>query len=376
MARRIEEDHKEFRDLIKDKVKSKLKEYIKTGKRLVRRGKEWLQIDIPVVEIPNFRFGDPFQDGIGNGDADVGQEIGSGPPQPGDGGEEGRGGQGEGDHVIGVGVSLDYYIEMLGEELELPKLEPKKNAENVIEKVKYNRISKVGNNSLLHKKRTFKNALKRVISTDDYDPKDLSNVYPIREDREYKSWSIVENPDVNAVIFFMADISASMTPDKRELIQQLCWYLEMWISKFYKETRVKYIVHDWTAQEVDREKFYGYTSGGGTRISSAFELVSNTIKASYPLAEWNIYCVYLSDGESWDQQDNQMTADYIKELQKVCNMIGVTEVKGVRDWADFLPYIKKQIEDGYLDKDIVETAEVKDHDGVLAALRRFLSVGK
>ena len=164
-GRRIREDHKQYRDLIRDNVRSRVKDHIKSGKKVKRKGKDTIIIDIPVIELPQFRFDDPYGEGIGNGPAKPGDIVGRGPPQPGDG--TGEPGDESGEHTIGVGISVDDYIDILGEELALPKLKPKDNSEIVIEKIKYNQISKVGNPSLLHKKRTLKNVIKRAISSNE-----------------------------------------------------------------------------------------------------------------------------------------------------------------------------------------------------------------
>ena len=371
-GRRIREDHKQYRDLVRDNVRSRVKDHIKSGKKIKRRGKDMVVVDVSVIELPQFRYGDGDGSGIGNGEADEGDIVGQGPPEQGDG--SGEAGEGEGEHTIGVGISVDDYMDILGEELELPKLEPKDNSDIVVEKIKYNQIAKVGNPSLLHKKRTLKNVIKRSISSGEFDPDDTSNLYPVPDDKEYKSWSVKNDPDVNAAIFFMSDISASMTDDKRELIKELCWYLDNWIRKFYTETDINYIVHDWSAEEVDQEKFYSYTSGGGTQISSAFELVKDIIENRYPLDEWNIYIFYLSDGENWGT-DNTKTADYIKVLQRWCNVIGITEVKGNDQWAQFTKYIENRLTEGELDLATVTTGRVNKHEDVLRQLRKMLLVG-
>ena len=220
-SRRVREDHKEYRDIVKGNVDEKLKKHIKGGQRITRRGKDFVVVRVPHVELPNFRYGQPANgEGIGNGKADVGDEVGDGPPQDG-GNEPGEGGNGDGEHEIDVGISMDAYFDMIGEELQLPNLQSKENGDLVKEKIKWNRIAKVGNNSLLHKRRTLKNAFKRTISVGEFDPNDVSNIYPIKEDKEYRSWSSVELPDTNAAIFFVADISASMSQDKRDLIRKL-----------------------------------------------------------------------------------------------------------------------------------------------------------
>lgn len=374
-SRRIREDHGEYRDIVKGNVDEKLKKHITGGQRITRRGKDFVVVRVPHVELPSFRYGQPSDgSGIGNGEADVGDEVGEGPPQgQGQGGQPGEGGDGEGDgHEIDVGISMDAYFDMIGEELRLPNLLPKENGEMVKEKIKWNRIAKVGNNSLLHKRKTLKNAFKRLISTGDYDEKDLSNFYPIKDDKEYRSWSSVEVPDTNAAIFFVSDISASMDEEKRALIRELCWYLDNWVQRFYQETQVKYIVHDHHAQEVDQEKFYKYKSGGGTQISSAFHLVNDIVEKAFPLNEWNIYVFYLSDGENFGS-DNDLCVDYLKTMQKYANLIGITEVKAVRSWATFLPHIQSKLSSGELDPKTIVTASMDSPSDVFKTLQKLLT---
>jgi hypothetical protein len=163
-----------------------------------------------------------------------------------------------------------------------------------------------------------------------------------------------------------------MSQDKRDLIRELCWYLENWIERFYQETQKKYIVHDHVAQEVDQEKFYKYQSGGGTKISSAFEMVNDVIEKAFPLNEWNIYVFYLSDGENFGD-DNDLCVEHLKTMQKYANLIGITEVKAVRSWATFLPHIKGTINQGELDPTKIVTASMEDQSDVLKTLQALLT---
>ena len=371
-GRRIREDHKRYHDIIRDKVKHKLKDHIKRGKKIEKRGKDYVVVDIPVIDLHRFKLGNPYKDGIGTGEGKKGDKVKDGPQKK--PGEKGEPGDEKGEHTTGVGVPLDLYIDMLGEELTLPKLEPKCNDKIVNPKIKYNKISKVGNPSLIHKIRTLKNVIKRAIASDEYDPDDISNLYPVHEDKEYRSWSFKEEPDVNAVIFFLQDISASMSQDKRDLVRELCWYLECWIKKHYEHTDINYLVHDVEAFEVDSEKFYTYTSGGGTKISSIFKLTNEIIENRYPVDEWNIYCFYLSDGENWGD-DNKICIQYLKKIQEFCNVIGVTEVKAQREWAEFVLNVDDALDRKELDEDVVITGSINGHRDILTVLKEFLQVG-
>ena len=68
-------------------------------------------------------------------------------------------------------MSLDELAQILGEELELPRIEPKGEKQVVTEKDKYTGIRPVGPNSLRSFKRTYREALKRTIALGQYNAK-------------------------------------------------------------------------------------------------------------------------------------------------------------------------------------------------------------
>ena len=123
---------------------------------------------------------------------------------------------------------------------------------------------------------------------------------------------------------------------------------------------------------MDQETFYKYTSGGGTQISSAFELVSDIIEKAYPLDEWNIYLFYLSDGENFGD-DNEVCVKHLEKLQKFSNLIGITEVKAMRSWATFLPTVRNRITSGTLDSSIVVTTSMESQKDIFRALQALLT---
>ena len=65
---------------------------------------------------------------------------------------------------------MDELAQILGEELALPRIEPKGRANIIEEKDKYTGIRQAGPESLRHFKRTYKKALKRQIASNQYDP--------------------------------------------------------------------------------------------------------------------------------------------------------------------------------------------------------------
>ena len=105
--------------------------------------------------------------------------------------------------------------EILGQELELPNIENK--GKQILEKesVKYSGIKRHGPNSLHVFRRTFKEALKREISSGNYD---IENpvVVPIKEDKRYRSYKTIQQKSANAAIIYMMDVSGSMGDEQKE----------------------------------------------------------------------------------------------------------------------------------------------------------------
>ena len=121
MVQRIEQDLHRFRQIVRGVVKKELKKYITTGELIGKKGKDLVSIPIRQIEVPNFRYETRKMGGVGQGDGDIGSPVGQG-DDPGGGGEAGSA---PGQHVLEVDVTLDELADIMGEELELPKIEPK-----------------------------------------------------------------------------------------------------------------------------------------------------------------------------------------------------------------------------------------------------------
>ena len=129
MGQRIERDHQRFRKIVRGKVKSNLSKYISRGEMIGKKGKDLVSIPLPQIDIPQFRYGAKQGGGVGQGDGDVGDPIGQGDPQQG----QGEAGSEPGQHVIEVDVTLEELAQILGEELQLPNVEPR-GKKNIISK--------------------------------------------------------------------------------------------------------------------------------------------------------------------------------------------------------------------------------------------------
>ncbi len=284
MARSIDRDLQRFNKIVRGKVRQNLRKYITHGEMFGRKGRELISIPVPNIEIPHFKHGQKGSGGVGQGEGDVGQPIGQGSDQ-GDG--AGQAGDQPGAHIREVEISLDELAEMLGEVLELPNIEPKGKDALKSRKDRYTTIRQTGPNSLRHFKRTYKRALKRLSALDGYDPKNPV-VIPIKEDERFRSWKTVSEPEANAAIIYMMDVSGSMTDDQKEIVRIESFWIDTWLKRQYDGVQRRYIVHDAIAHEVDEDTFYRTRESGGTRISSAYHVAKQIIQREFPPEEWNI----------------------------------------------------------------------------------------
>jgi uncharacterized sporulation protein YeaH/YhbH (DUF444 family) len=126
-----------------------------------------------------------------------------------------------------------------------------------------------------------------------------------RADERYRHPEIVEEKEKNVVVVNIRDVSGSMREKKRELVERVFTPLDWYLTGKYDNAEFVYIAHDADAWEVDREEFFGIRSGGGTKISSAYELAEAVLE-QYPWSEWNRYVFAAGDSEnsSNDTEEN------------------------------------------------------------------------
>ena len=58
MSLKIDQDHSRFRNIVRGKIRQNLRKYISQGELIGRKGKDLVSIPIPQIDIPRFRFGD------------------------------------------------------------------------------------------------------------------------------------------------------------------------------------------------------------------------------------------------------------------------------------------------------------------------------
>ncbi len=370
MSLKIDQDHSRFRNIVRGKIRENLKRYISQGELIGRKGKDLVTIPIPQIDIPRFRYGDKQQGGAGQGEGDPGDPMGGDKgDQPGTGKQAGSE---AGQHTLEVDVTLDELASILGEKLELPDIENKGKSKIINAKDRYTGVRRVGPESLRHFRRTYREALKRQISIGSYLP-DKPVVVPIPDDKRYRSWKTEAEPVANAVIIYMMDVSGSMGDEQKEIVRIESFWLDTWLQRQYKGLESRFIIHDASAREVDRETFFHTKESGGTMISSAYKLCAQLIDNHFPPEEWNIYPFHFSDGDNWSMDDTIACMDILRNkiLPRV-NMFAYGQVESPYGSGQFVKDLRE-----HLGKDErVVTSEIRDRDAIMQSIKDFLGKGK
>jgi hypothetical protein len=375
MINKIEQDHQRFRQIIRGRIRKDLRRFIARGEMIGKEGQRYVSIPVHDIDIPTFRYGDNSA-GVGMGEGDEGQAIDQGAGK-------GRGGEHEGKHILEVDVSLDELADILGEELKLPRIEPKGEHRITTIRERYSGIRPTGPASLRHFKRSYREALKRQLSMGTYDPEN-PQVVPIKNDMRFRSWTEVRKPQSNAVIVYMMDVSGSMGDEQKELVRLEAFWIDTWLRRNYEGIESRYIVHDVVAREVDRHTFYSIREDGGTRISSAFNCARELLDAHYDAADWNIYLFHFSDGDNSSESDNKLCVQVLeKHLLPICNLFGYCQVTSPYGSGSFLNVLREAFGGGKGAASVaaelaarVVTSRVNDRDDIFESLRTFFKAGK
>jgi|TARA_B110000495_G_scaffold140206_1_gene123199 uncharacterized sporulation protein YeaH/YhbH (DUF444 family) len=259
------------------------------------------------------------------------------------GGEGEASNEGIGEDEFGFVLSNDEFVNILFEDLELPHMISKENKS--VERFELTRsgYTNDGNPSQMNLEKSMVNSIGRKIALKT--PK-LKKIRKLEEelktcknkerkveieeeiralriranavsfvdpvDLRFNNFSKKPAPISQAVVFFIMDVSASMSSEHKDLAKRFFMLLNLFVSRKYKRVDCIFIRHHIQAKECTEEDFFNNKENGGTIVSSAFKLAKEIIDDRYSPNEWNLYVSQASDGDNWDN-DNE---DLLKILSK------------------------------------------------------------
>jgi len=278
----------------------------------------------------------------GNKDFVEGDELPKPPSGQGQGGGDGdASNEGIGEDEFGFALSNDEFVNILFEDLELPHMISKENKSVQRFELTRSGYTNDGNPTQMNLEKSMVNSIGRKIAlktpklrkikkleAELETCKDEERRVEIEEeirklriranavafvdpvDLRYNNFSKKPAPISQAVVFFIMDVSASMTQEHKDLAKRFFMLLNLFVSRKYKRVDCIFIKHHIQATECSEDEFFNNRENGGTIVSSAFKLAKEIIDDRYSPNEWNLYFSQASDGDNWDN-DNEELLDII-----------------------------------------------------------------
>ncbi|WP_159900408.1 YeaH/YhbH family protein [Salinirussus salinus] len=190
-----------------------------------------------------------------------------------------------------------------------------------------------------------------------------------REDERFRYPEIVEEREKNVVVVNIRDVSGSMRQKKRELVERTFTPLDWYLQGKYDNAEFVYIAHDAEAWEVEREDFFGIRSGGGTRISSAYDLAAEVLEEEYPWSEWNRYVFAAGDSENSSNDTEERVIPMMEEIPANLHAYVETQPSGNAINATHA----EEVERHFRGSDNVAVAYVSGPEDVTTAIYEILS---
>jgi len=329
---RTASDRLRHKKKIEKAIKDSIKDVIADESIIGQNGKK--KIRIPVRGLKEYRFiygnnennktagsggGHPLKRGqkIGEKRADKGKDQGAG-----------KASDQKGDEYYDVEVTLEELAEYLFSDLELPDLEKKQFRYVSQETIKRKGYRFKGIRPRLSKKETLKRKIRRrkmAEKVGTYDPESGERFPFHQDDLKYHHIKPKVKENSSAVIFFLMDISGSMSQDRKYLARSFFFLLYQFLNHKYERVEVVFISHSTHAERVSEDDFFKVGTYGGTIISSALDKELDVIDKEFHPNSWNIYSFYCGDGENWSN-DNEKSLDLFKKIKEISQLTGYAEI--------------------------------------------------
>tara|TARA_R100000808_G_scaffold9063_1_gene25175 strand:- start:5276 stop:6517 length:1242 start_codon:yes stop_codon:yes gene_type:complete len=329
---RAASDRMRHKKKIDKAIKESIKDVIADESIIGQNGKK--KIRIPVRGIKEYRFiygNNDKNKTVGSGGDHTlkrGQKIGQRRADKGQAQGTGEGGNKKGDEYYDVEVTLEELAEYLFADLELPDLEKKQFKFVSQESIKRKGYRFQGIRPRLSKKETLKRKIRRRKMAEKvgaYDPESDERFPFHKDDLKYHHIKPKIKENSSAVIFFLMDVSGSMSQERKYLARSFFFLLYQFLNHKYEKVDVVFISHSTNAKRVTEDDFFRVGTFGGTIISSALQLQLETIDREYHPNTWNIYTFYCGDGENWSS-DNEKCLDLFKEIKEISQLTGYCEI--------------------------------------------------
>ena len=157
-------------------------------------------------------------------------------------------------------------------------------------------------------------------------------------DLRYSNRVKIPQPASQCVMFCLLDVSGSMDEQKKDTAKRFFILLYLFLTRAYEKIEVVFIRHHTTALEVDEEAFFHSRESGGTIVSSALNLLTDTIRQRYTASDWNVYVAQASDGDNWDNDSvlcRELLINTIMPMVQYYAYVEITEGEPQNLWLEY-----------------------------------------
>jgi uncharacterized sporulation protein YeaH/YhbH (DUF444 family) len=306
---------------IREAVRAHLPQIV-SGSDIINDGSRTVRVPVRMLEHYRFRLLSTGEgQGVGQGKAKPGDVLGQAGPGSGPG-QKGAGGKDKGGIELMLEFKVDDIIEWLWEELKLPNLQPKTGATEESE-WKREGWDRRGARSRLDRRRSLKESVKRRALDED------SPAFT-DEDLRYRQLTRRRQPALRAAVFFLLDVSGSMSDRDRQLAKTFFFWVAAGLRREYKALDIVFVAHTTDAWEFSEPDFFKVTGSGGTVASVGLAKVREIMEERFDPSTCNVYLFYASDGDNASDDRGPAGAE-LETIAKAARYSGYAEITaGVR----------------------------------------------
>mgnify|MGYP003112952221 CR=1 FL=1 len=242
IADRAASDRSRHREKIEKAIKESIRDVVAEESIIGQNGKKKIRIPVKGIKEHRFVYGNNEKNkrvGSAPGkDLKEGQRIGHKRKRTQSGNKPGNK---PGEEMYEIEMSLEELAGYLFDDLKLPELEKKNFKFTTQEKMKRKGKRPYGIRPRLSKKETIKQKLKRkkaAIKAGTFDPEGGERFTFHESDLRYKHIAPVIKENTAAVIFFVMDVSGSMTKSKKFLARSFFFLLYQFLNHRYSSIDV------------------------------------------------------------------------------------------------------------------------------------------
>lgn len=365
LHRRAERDRQRHNEKVKEVIRKNLGGIISQQDIITADQGKIVKIPIRGLELPRLRFDDGDRERVGQGPGNTkpGDILGRAPSSGQGVGGGKQAGQEPGVDFYEAELTLEELTDLVFEDLHLPNLEERGVKQVPADVIDFNTVSRKGLRGNLDRKRTLLEAYKR-------NAKLGKPSWKIREeDLRFKNWEITTQPQRNAVIFAMRDVSGSMGEFEAYICRSFYFWMLRFLRRKYASAEIVFITCHTEAKEVDEHAFFTLGDSGGTRMSEAYKLAQQIIDQRYNPREWNIYPFLFTDGYNWGDQE---CVEEIRKMVAICNLVGYGEIASdVWNQSTSFAPLGQAIQEAFANEPRVCTVKINSKEDVWPALKKF-----